>query len=286
MAESLHNPAAHTLAPPPGILISGHFREPFGYRVYRAHGTRDWLITFTIEGEGVYRVADRDVSCLPGDVAILTPGTPHDYFTPDRGREWEFVWAHFVPREPWLHWLKLPETERGFIRLPVGDDMRRARIRAAFERLIVDSRGIGNLHEELALNAMEEIILLVAQTIPGSDANLLDPRVEEALQTMARRLAEPLNVAALAEQACLSPSRFSHLFKKETGDSVMETLQKMRLRESARLLEFTSRRIADIANDVGYSSAYYFSRQFSKYFGMSPTAYRELTQGNKDPSEG
>lgn len=275
MAEQMHNPAADTAIPPPGILIAGHYDESYGYRVHRTHGTRDWLITYTLQGEGLYRFGNRSYPCRPGDLSLLAPGTPHHYLTPDHSSRWEFVWAHFVPREHWLRWLQMPEIERGFVQLTIAEESRRSRIRSAFERLIVDSRSIGWLQEELALNALEEIILQIALANPASRAKSLDPRIEEVLDTMARRLTDPLHVAELADQVCLSPSRLAHLFKLETGDSIMETLQKMRLRQSARLLEFTSRRISEIAAEVGFSSPYYYSRQFSKYYGISPTLYRE-----------
>ena len=46
------------------------------------------------------------------------------------------------------------------------------------------------------------------------------------------------------------------------------------MRQAARLLAFTTRDVDEIAGDVGFNSAFYFSRQFHRRFGMSPRAYR------------
>jgi len=44
------------------------------------------------------------------------------------------------------------------------------------------------------------------------------------------------------------------------------------------MLELTSRPINEIADDVGFDSAYYFTRRFTERFGVSPTAYRKQAQ--------
>jgi len=306
MVDNLHNPAANiknavlrteleteyeklpdlfggsTPAPPPGILVAGHFDMPYGYFATRPSGTRDWLITLTFAGSGSYRFGDKDYVCRAGDVAILSPGTPHDYRTSAPEQSWDFQWAHFVPRPHWAQWLQFTETERGFVHLHIADDAVRARIGAAFGRVVADSVGQGALTEELALNALEEIVLLLQRTDPGGERQPVDPRISQTLEAMARNLADDITVQSLAKLVHLSPSRLAHLFKEQTGDSVMETVQKMRLRQAARLLEYTQRHVSDIAGDVGFHSLYYFSRQFSAFYGMSPTAYRKVTQRYKE----
>src|SRR5205807_3225926 len=98
-------------------------------------------------------------------------------------------------------------------------------------------------------------------------------------------LAAPNTPGTLAREVDLSPSRLAHLFKQELGDSVTNTVLILRLRRAARLLEYTSRRVGAIAEDVGFSSAFYFSRQFHRHFGLSPRAYRAHGQRLVSKSE-
>ncbi len=272
------HPAQDTPSPPPGILVSGHFHEPFGYHVRRSSGTRDWLITYTLAGEGRFRLGGLTHPCVAGDLVILAPGVPHDYATARPGGTWEFFWAHFLPRPHWMRWLRLPELAPGLYGLSIGDPVIRRRICQAFERLLQDNQGLGALREELAANALEEIVLLVAQHYSRAIGRALDPRVEIVLHQLSQRFNEPLTVPELASSVSLSPSRLSHLFKEQVGDSIMEMVRKLRLRQAARLLEFTSRQVSEIARDVGFCSPFYFSRQFKAYYGMNPTAYRERAQ--------
>ena len=56
---------------------------------------------------------------------------------------------------------------------------------------------------------------------------------------------------------------------------MMRARMKLRMRHAARLLEITSRQVSDIASDVGFKSLFQFSRQFSRWHDMSPSAYRQ-----------
>ena len=285
IAEDMRNsaiggviPTQDTPSPPPGILVSGHFNEPFGYHVRRSIGTRDWLITYTLAGQGRFRLGGLTHVCVAGDFVILAPGVPHDYATAHPGESWEFFWAHFLPRPHWMRWLRLPELAPGLYQLSISDQLTRQRICRAFERLLQDNQGLGALREELAANALEEILLLITQHLAKTAGRTLDPRVEAVLHHLSQRFSEPLTVSELANSVSLSPSRLSHLFKEQVGESIMEMLRKLRLRQAARLLEFTSRQVGEIAQDVGFSSPFHFSRQFRAHYGMSPTLYRERTR--------
>jgi AraC family transcriptional regulator of arabinose operon len=87
-----------------------------------------------------------------------------------------------------------------------------------------------------------------------------------------------LTITALAQQVSLSPSRLSHLFKAQVGRSIIETMVSIRLHQTERLLKYTSLHIGEIAHEVGFQSASYFSRQFKAHYGLSPEAYRQQQQ--------
>ena len=95
-----------------------------------------------------------------------------------------------------------------------------------------------------------------------------------ARQHLAEHLAAPQSIAGLAGVAGLSPSRFAHRFKADTGDSPIAYLTKLRLRQAARLLELRGRSVGEAARDVGFDSPFYFSRQFKKQYGVSPREYQ------------
>jgi AraC family transcriptional regulator of arabinose operon len=265
-------------APPPGRLLAGQFAEQYGYHVRRRHGTRDWLLTFTVAGEGRYVLGDRTIVCHRGSVVVLSPGTPHDYATPKGKRPWEFFWVHFTPRAEWMDWLEWSRG-KGLSTLTVTDAVEQARLRQAFTRLVRDNRDIDVFHDELADNALAEILIVLARHQVQASAQQFDPRVVQVLRRLSDDFDKDLSVAELAQSVAMSPSRLAHLFTSQTGDPIMRARMKLRMRHAARLLEVTSRQVSDIAGDVGFKSLFQFSRQFSRWYDMSPTAYRRRLRG-------
>ncbi len=266
-----------TPAPPPGVLVAGHFREGPDYRMRRARGTRDWLLTYTAAGAGVYRQSGGGPwPAGPGDLWLLSPGAQHDYATEAGAGAWEFWWVHFLPRPGWAEWLGWPPAGRGLSGVHIAHVHSRSRLRRAWERLLADTRRLarGGLREALALNALEEILLIAARERGTTEGRAVDARVQDTLDHLAAHLAERHTLEDLGARVSLSPSRLGHLFRSETGTGVVEALTAMRLREAARLLEYTDRAVAEIAADLGFGSPFYFSRRFAARYGEGPRAYR------------
>lgn len=72
----------------------------------------------------------------------------------------------------------------------------------------------------------------------------------------------------------LSPAYLKDLLRYETGKTVQEHVQFKRIEIAQKLLQTTDKPISLIANELGYSSAQYFTRLFTKIAGCSPNEYR------------
>ncbi len=83
-----------------------------------------------------------------------------------------------------------------------------------------------------------------------------------------------LTLSTIAALVNYNESYISRLFKKETGQGVVEYITSVRLEKSKELLTGTNTSIQDIASAVGFDTAQYFSSIFRKQEGMSPTEYR------------
>jgi AraC-like DNA-binding protein len=88
------------------------------------------------------------------------------------------------------------------------------------------------------------------------------------------RYREPLDVAALARAAHLSPAHFSREFRREFGETPHQYLLTRRLERAAALLRNTDWSVAEICVSVGLQSVGSFTTSFGRAYGMSPTAYR------------
>jgi AraC-like DNA-binding protein len=95
-----------------------------------------------------------------------------------------------------------------------------------------------------------------------------------AKDLMDARYREPLDVAALARAAHLSPAHFSREFRRAFGETPHQYLLTRRMERAAALLRNTDRSVADICLTVGLRSVGSFTTTFGRTFGLSPTAYR------------
>jgi len=106
------------------------------------------------------------------------------------------------------------------------------------------------------------------------EAEDFNRRLLRARDAMDRAYAEPLDVAAVAAVAHVSPAHFSRSFRVVFGETPHRYLQRRRVERSMFLLRETDRSITDVCLDVGFSSLGTFSRTFTTIVGETPSAYR------------
>ncbi|MFE6287132.1 helix-turn-helix domain-containing protein [Streptomyces sp. NPDC057877] len=286
-------------SPPPGLLVTGRFDQPAGYRVDRPHGSASWLFLWTTHGRGRLSQGAAQVEAGAGDLVVLAPGVRQRYGVAPGARHWRFWWAHCQARPGWWDWLRPYAAGDGvYVVTPVPGGVHE-RVETAFRRMHADARWTGtgappaaapgddlvavahgSAARELALGALEEVVLLSAVSArtlpppPGTDA-----RVREAQALIAADPGAPHTVDSLAERVALSPSRFAHLFTRQTGQSPMRALREARLRHAARLLESGDLSVERVAAASGFASPFHFSRVFRERYGVPPGAYRAAGPG-------
>lgn len=85
-----------------------------------------------------------------------------------------------------------------------------------------------------------------------------------------------ISVNYLADRFNISPNYLSKLFKEYTFSNFVDYLIEVRMKSAHRLLLETPMKLNEIAQQVGYTNFSSFLRNFKKYYGMTPTEYRQL----------
>lgn len=85
----------------------------------------------------------------------------------------------------------------------------------------------------------------------------------------------PISIGDLAGRARLGERTFMRRFKKATGDSPLEYLQRLRIELARKLLETTPASVEEITVKAGYVDSSSFRNLFKRYTGISPSAYRK-----------
>ncbi|TDD04072.1 helix-turn-helix domain-containing protein, partial [Nonomuraea diastatica] len=239
------------------------------------------------------------------DLAVLGSGVAQHYRVRAGAERWRFWWVHFQPRPGWAVWLA-PYAEGDGCHLVAGvPPSVHERVDLAFQRALQDARwtpGLarvvpveaqdggtrlpalagGGPARELVLGAVEEVLVLATASARPEDTRTGeegDERVRRALAVIAAEPGAPHSVASLARAVALSPSRFSHLFAEETGQTPMRVVRLARARHAASLLEVTDMDVGQVAVACGFVSPFHFSRAFSKEYGLPPREYRARLRG-------
>ena len=78
----------------------------------------------------------------------------------------------------------------------------------------------------------------------------------------------------------MSEKYFCSFFKKLTGNTPLEFVNKTRIESACEMLKNENQSITEIALDCGFESLSYFIRRFKEQMGVSPNEYkkREKTQ--------
>lgn len=82
----------------------------------------------------------------------------------------------------------------------------------------------------------------------------------------------------VAASVNLSPSHFSVVFGRETGESFKDYLTRVRIERAKELLRTTNMKCSDVAYQSGYNDPHYFSFVFRKNTGLPPQQFRQLPQ--------
>lgn len=111
-------------------------------------------------------------------------------------------------------------------------------------------------------------------TTAGAALRLTVAQVVDLEEFIQDNLGEKISMADLARRLGLETARFSARFRNTFGAPPAQHLIRRRLERAQRLLKETSRTIADIAVETGFSSHSHLSSQFLSRLGTSPSAYR------------
>jgi len=102
----------------------------------------------------------------------------------------------------------------------------------------------------------------------------MDRRIELVISLLENDTSRAWDTRSLAVLVNLSPSRFRHLFKQETGTSPRQYLRELRFRKAEVMLATTFLSLKQIAEAIGLVSVTHFMKDFKERRGMTPREYR------------
>lgn len=123
----------------------------------------------------------------------------------------------------------------------------------------------------------ESIILQIAKAESKKNDN---KTVNEVKRYILEHIHEDIHIEDIANEVFLNKNYLMRLFKKETGNSILEFIEEQRVNLAKELLDKTDFSISAIADAVGYNNYSYFTKIFKRNTGYTPIAFRQEERKN------
>lgn len=241
------------------------------YRITRPKGCETHLVLITTKGKGILSLEGREYSLTAGTIAFIPRGLPNSYFTPPNGL-WEFYWLHPYGNAA-ANFLDVAAPIGAYAAQFEPEFEYRQRMETLMQLCAQRARGA----EWLISQQLSELLHhMVIQLSRKPEEETLSVR---AIRYMKKHFREPLTLDAVAQSLFVSTEHLIRAFKKEVGSTPHQYLTQCRLRSAAQMLEFSDRRIDEIAEKSGFSSSGSFISNFRREYGCTPLQYREALWG-------
>ena len=238
------------------------------------HFLRDFDLWFVRSGEGEMRLADRIVALHPGVCLWMRPGRTYVAEQNLRNRL-GVTFIHFH--------LKCHGKRIGRLPAEVQEVSDFQYFDAATRRIVelIQDAGPDAARRRMEAGEILRSVLIGMDAGVGKPGTMLSTpdaernrRMRKIASELLENCSDAASVAELARRSCYSPVHFSRVFKKATGFLPREFIIEARIARAKQLLRESSLSIGEIANALGYSDVFFFSRQFKTRSGLSPTGFR------------
>ncbi len=272
--------------------VRSEARFPFAW-----HFHPEYELTLILRGRGTRVVGDRVEAYREGDLVLLGPNLPHTWSsakTSDSGRGQARNQAFILQFSPALFgesFLRQPETGRWAALL---ERSRRGiqfqgRAREEAERLIRDSHREIGLRRYARFLELFDVLAGAKKTVPLSTVaagealpQRKDAQIERIFRYLHEHAMESLELNDVAMRFHMAPSTLYRRLKRETGRSLTELVNELRISHACGLLAHGDARIAEICFQCGYQNLSYFNRRFRDSTGMTPREYRRRILGEAE----
>jgi len=119
----------------------------------------------------------------------------------------------------------------------------------------------------------------VSQSIKSIREKRINNRlIIKAIEYIKKNYKNKITLEEVANELNISPHYFSKLFKDEVGETFIDYLTSLRIQKSKELLAENQLSGKEICFEIGYGDPNYFSRNFKRIVGITPTEYKEVIQ--------
>lgn len=251
------------------------------------HSHPNYEMNFVIKGNGKRYVGNNIGDFEEGDLILLAPSVPHRWQNTGKKQHYYsslvIQWGEdFLGKD----WLLTPEFQdiRRLLELSVkgikfdkytGKEIKKKQadllVLPPFEKLVLLLQLLNELAKSSEFKILCDEEFSFNTHIPNSRLDIICNFIKE-------KYPEKVTLANAASLVNMSEGAFSKFFSQTTKKPFFSFLNEYRIKMARKLLSETDMRANEIGYACGYECLQFFYRQFIKYTGISPQAYRKSSQ--------
>ncbi|MBD2863929.1 MULTISPECIES: AraC family transcriptional regulator [Paenibacillus] len=261
------------------LKIKGLTPIQFGHlpgRILMRRGAKpeSWALTYIVKGRGTFQVGDGPVQRL--EAGCLFWEHPDDVFHygPDPGEDWDEYYVYFEGSrvQEWLENSLLQDTDTVF---RIGMDSKWVRKIETIGDYMESGLADNADRAALLLESLIYDFCLANESRKTNDRPSRKPEFTlQILEDIASSLYQTWDERQIWERNHISRSTLRRIVYQNTGYSLNEYVNRLKISEAKKLLRMTSMQIKEISKKLGFEDAAYFSRLFRKFAGMSAAEFR------------
>ena len=259
------------------ILIQNFYLTAIGFYPHaefherkRIIGTKEYILLYCTEGQGKVIINNKKFNLIPNHFIIIPPDIPHHYKSSLKN-PWMIYWVHFTGKRASIIYDRYSYENHPIVKFIEYNEQR-------VKNFLNIIRLLESTFEERSLEfANINLMNLISSFFYKQEFNSKSTEknmVNNSIEFMKENLHKPLKIEDLANHQYLSVSRFSEVFKENTGYPPIHYFIKLKVQKSCQFLYFTDKSIKEICLIVGFRDQYYFSRMFKKIMGVPPSKYK------------
>ena len=267
------------------ITDIGHYPMAEHHHRIRREAIDQYVLIYCVDGSGFYKLNGKTYQVTRNQYFILPAGMPHEYGATE-GDKWTIYWVHFRGEHSSVYAEGADKPQE--VRVALNSNINNRN--NIFEEILSTlhfSNGIEDLRYASSLLhyylASLRYLLQYRNTARYDDTASHRPfnndknagLVNAAIHFMKENVERRITLQDILDYVGYSSTRFSALFKQQTGFSPLAYFNRLKIEHACHMLKMTDMHINKICYKVGIEDSLYFSRLFSKVMGMSPSEYRE-----------
>jgi YesN/AraC family two-component response regulator len=233
-----------------------------------------YTLHIVIKGCGYFHVGDTKYTVKANQIFAIIPSERISYY-PDKKNPWQYMWIEFNG----LGVKNLCERANVNAAHPVHTLQNPKAYIEEFSNMLEEAKD-SKIHS--TLNVLSSLLRIFSMLInerenkESQNLNEAESRMKAIVEFIEQNIGDSsLSLDKVSKLFYINPSYLSRKFKEVMGVNMSKYITSLRMRKAFIMLKTRQFSVAKIAETIGYSSPFYFSKEFKRYAKISPKQYIE-----------